>query len=45
MADKKMEFLKAPAENLQTWNIIRKIMVYSAAGVLILLLIMYGVLT
>lgn len=45
MADNELEFLKAPEENLKTWNIVWKLMVASAGAVLVVLLIMMGALT
>lgn len=43
MAGKELEFLKAPEENLKTWNLVWKLMILSAAAVMALLLIMLQV--
>lgn len=40
MAEHKLEYENAPEENLKTWNMIWKLMVYSGGGTLLLLLIL-----
>jgi hypothetical protein len=38
MAEHSNEYLKAPEEHIKTWNFVHHLMLYSGAGVLILLL-------
>lgn len=40
MAEKTMEFLKAPKENLETWNKVSKLMLVSGAVTLVFLLLL-----
>lgn len=40
MAEKSLEFLKAPQQNLQTWDKIWKLMIGSGAATLLFLLIL-----
>lgn len=40
MAEHRNEFMNAPQENLRTWNMIWRLMIYSGAATLALLLIL-----
>ena len=40
MADRKLDYLKAPEENLKTWDLIWKLMICSGAATLVVLLIL-----
>ena len=40
MAEHKLDFMKAPEENLKTWDKIWKLMIVSGAATLVLLLIL-----
>jgi hypothetical protein len=40
MAEHRHEFLKAPEENLRTWNMLWRLMIYSGAVTLVVLLIL-----
>ncbi len=40
MSGKKLEFLNAPDEHLRTWDIIWKLMIFSGAATLLLLLVL-----
>jgi len=40
MAEKTLEFLQAPKENLETWNKVSKLMLISAAVTLVFLLLL-----
>lgn len=45
MAEHKLEFMKAPAHNLETWDKIWKLMIVSGAATLVLLLILGAIFT
>ncbi len=40
MSGKTMEFLKAPKENLDTWNLVVKIMTVSAVSIFVVVLLL-----
>lgn len=40
MAEKSLEFMKSPKENLQTWDMVWKLMIGSGAATLLFLLIL-----
>ena len=40
MAEHKLDYMNAPAENLRTWDMIWKLMIASGAAALVLLLIL-----
>jgi hypothetical protein len=40
MAEHKLDYMNAPEENLKTWDKIWKLMVYSGAATLVLLLLL-----